>query len=89
MAVLCLSREDEINIKQIPTEIPTPTLEDFKRYCLTLLTYISGDWFNNNMRNPKSNTKNPGSSKKKQEDKLKGQLKFVCYHWKYWKFQTH
>ena len=45
--------------KQIPTEIPTPTFEYFKRKHLTLLTDIGGDWLINTIHNPKPHIKNP------------------------------
>ena len=61
------------NFKQIPTEIPTPTLEYFKRKHLTLLADIGGDWFIKTMHNPKPPMKKPRLSNKQQqeEDKIK------------------
>ena len=43
------------------------------------------------MYNPKHPTKNPYFSKKEQEeeDRIKGKLKVVFDHWKYWKFQIY
>ena len=77
--------------KQTTTEIPTPNIEDFKRKLLTLLNDIGGDWFINTMYNPKLTTNKTKLSKKQQEeeDKIKGELKAVCDHWKYWIFNIH
>ena len=36
------------------------------------------------MNNPMLNNK-----QQEEEDKHKGDLKVVCDHWKYWKFQIH
>ena len=43
------------------------------------------------MRTPKTPTKNQRLSNKPQqeEDKLKGELKVACDHWKDWKSQTY
>ena len=41
------------------TEIPTPTLEYFKRKHQTLLNNIGGEWYLNNMCNTKTTTNNP------------------------------
>ena len=89
MMLLCLSREYERNIKTIPNNIPTTTLEDYKIKCHTLLTDIGGDWYLNIMHNPKPPTNNPMLSEKKQqeEDKIKGELKVAYDHWKDRKFQ--
>ena len=54
--------------KQIPTEIPTPTLEYFKIKCLTLFTVIGGDWYLNVMCNPEPPMNNPRLSKKEEEE---------------------
>ena len=48
--------------KQIPTKIPKPTPEYFKEKCQTLLTDIEGEWYLNNMRNPKPSIKKPSLS---------------------------
>ena len=71
--------------------MPTPTLEYFKRKRQTLLTDIGGGYYLNKMNNPKLPKKNTRLSEKEQEEeeKLKRELKVVCDHWKYWKFQIH
>ena len=38
---------------QIPTEQPTPNIEDFKRKCQMILTNIGGECYPNNMHNTK------------------------------------
>ena len=54
------------------------------------MTDIGGEWYLNNMRNTKPPMNNPRLSKKqKEEEKLKGELKFACDHWKDWKIQIH
>ena len=52
---------------------------------------IGGYCFINTMRNPKPPMKNKrlGKKQKEQKDKLKGELKVACDHWKDWKFQIH
>ena len=42
----CRAYRDKMkeSFEQIPTENPTPTLEDFKRKRQTLLTDIGGEW---------------------------------------------
>ena len=47
----------------------TPTHEVFKRKRHTLLTDIGGEWYLNNLRNPKLTMKKPRLSNKKQENK--------------------
>ena len=54
--------------KKIPTEKPTPTLEDFKIKRQTILTDIGGEWYLNIMRNSKSTTNNPMLSNRNQEE---------------------
>ena len=46
------------------TEIPTPTLEDFKKKLQTRLSDILDEWYLNNMRNHKPPTNNLILSKK-------------------------
>ena len=55
------------------------------------MTDIGGDYYLNIMRTPKTPTKNQRLSNKPQqeEDKLKGELKVACDHWKDWKSQTY
>ena len=76
---------------QIPTENPTPNLEYFKRKYQTLLTDIGGEWYLNNMHDPKPPTKKPrlSNNDKVVEDKLKDLLKVAYDHFKYCKFQIH
>ena len=47
-----------------PTEIPTPTLEDFRRKCWTRLTDIGGEWYLNTTQNTKPPMDNPRLSNK-------------------------
>ena len=55
------------------------------------MTNIGGEWYLNNMCNPKHPTRKPRLIKKqkKEEYKLKGKLKFACDHWKDWRFQIN
>ena len=54
------------------------------------MTDIGIEWYLNNTRNPKPPMNNPRLSKKqKEEEKLKGELKVACDHWKDWKIQIH
>ena len=89
----CCAHQDNIreNLKQITTEIPKSTPEDFKKKCKTLLTDIGGEWYLNNMRNPKPHMNNMKLSNKQQqeENNLQVELKVACDHWKYWKSQIH
>ena len=54
--------------KQIPTEIPKPTPEYFKKNRQPLLNDIGGSWYLNNMRNPKPPIKNQSLIHKQQEE---------------------
>ena len=54
--------------KQIPTEIPTPNIKDFKKKRLTILTYIGVDWYLNSLRNPKPPINNQRLSNKQEEE---------------------
>ena len=49
------------------------------------MTDIGGDWFVNNMYNPKLPINNPRLSRKQQqeEDKLKFKLRVAGNHWKF------
>ena len=51
----------------IPTEKPTPTIEDFKSKCQTILTDMGDEWYLNNMHSTKPPTNKPRLSKKEQE----------------------
>ena len=66
MELLCLSRGYERNLSKIPTEIPTPTIECFRRKSQILLTDIGGEWYLRNMRNKKPPTNNPRLTKREQ-----------------------
>ena len=55
-------------LKNIPSEISTPTLEDFKKKCQTILTDLGGDLYLNTMRNPNTPTKKTRLSKKHQQE---------------------
>ena len=72
--VLCLCTYKK-NTKElfgiIPTEIPIPTLGDFKRKRQLLLTYIGGEWHINKISSPKPPSKNPWLSKKNKKNKTK------------------
>ena len=88
MALLCLPRKYE-RIFLIPSEKPTPTIEDFKRKWQILLTDIGCECYLNSMCNPKPPTNKTRLHKKKQEEeyKIKFQLKVGFDHWKDRKFQ--
>ena len=61
VAWLCCAYQEkmkEICLKNI-TEIPTPTLEYFRRKRQNNLAGIGVEWCLKNMRNPKPPTKNP------------------------------
>ena len=62
----CCDYQENIKelFKQINIENPTTTPEDFKRKNQTLLTDIGGECYLNNIRNPKTLTKNPRLSNK-------------------------
>ena len=61
----CVYQENMKEIfKQIPTKIPKPTPEYFKKKGQTILTDIEGEWYLNNMRNPKPLINNPRLSQK-------------------------
>ena len=55
--------------KQVPTEISMSTYECFKKKSQKLLTDIGGQWYPNNMRNPKHSTKNPNLNIKNHRNK--------------------
>ena len=62
--------------------------EYFKRKHQTLLTDIGGTWYLNGTNNTKPPIKIPRLTKKeKKQEKIKGELKVVYDHYKYWKFQ--
>ena len=56
-------RKNHLNI---PTEIPTPTIEYFKRKGQTILTDIGCEWHLNNIHYPKPLTKKSRLIKKEQ-----------------------
>ena len=61
------------SFKQISTEIPTPTLEYFKRNFLTRLSGIGCYLYLNTMSNPKTTMNNLrlSNTQQQEEDKLK------------------
>ena len=88
----CCDYKDKIkNLKNITTEIPTSAIEYFKRKYWTILTDIGGEWYLNTMGNTKLLMEKSTISTKEQEeeDRIKGKLKVVFDHWKYWKFQIY
>ena len=77
---MTIKRTQKKSLK-IPTEIPTSTVEYFKRKPQTLLTDIGGYWYLNTSRNTKIPLKNPRLGKKKVQ--TKGKLIVARDHWKY------
>ena len=56
----CYAYQEKMkNIFINPTEIPTPTLEDFKRKWQTLLTGVGGEWYLDIMRKYKTPMNKP------------------------------
>ena len=67
MGLMCISWKDERTVWKIPTTKLTPTPEDIKIKCQSLLTDIEGEWYVNKIFNTKPTTKNPQLIKKEKE----------------------
>ena len=70
VACRCCAYQENMEemFRTFSTEIPTPTLEDFKIKRQTLLTNIGGEKYLDTMRNPKSTMKKPMLINKQQEE---------------------